>query len=295
MTTHTDKKSSLSTSVKLTRAGLRVVLDDKKLIGIAALSAAVSLLILATAVSVAIAYWPYIAGDKVTTLSQWLYYIIFAVVMSVVYFIGTFFNAAITHAALRRFDGEHTSFRQALGAAAARKWPLLGYVAISATVGLVLGLIVDRLPFFGRVMTWLAGASWSVATMFAIPVIMTGAESRPLRVVKKSATTFVNIWKESVFVGLSLGVLSIIGTIVIMIVVLGLFTLSIVTNLAPLAFVALGVLVLTSVVLGLANAALNAVLMSAAYYYASTGRVPAGFDDELIRSMFRPKKKWLGV
>ena len=295
MTTHTDKKSSLGTSVKLTRAGLRVVWSDKKLIGIAALSGAISLLIVAAVITLAIVFWPYIGGDKTTTASYWGYYGSLAVVGFLFASVATFFNAAITQAALRRFDGERISFGQALSAATAKKWPLLGYVALGSTVGLVLGLIADRLPFFGRVVVWLAGASWSVATMFAIPVIMTGTESRPLRVVKKSATTFVDIWKESVFVGLSLGVLSIIATIAIMVVVLGLFALAIVTNLAPLAFLALGLLVLTAVVLGLASTALNAVLMSAAYYYASTGRVPAGFDDELIRSMFRPKKKWLGV
>lgn len=295
MTTHTDKKSSLSTSVKLTRAGLRVVLDDKKLIGIAALSGAVSLLFLTVLIVLAIAFWPYIGGNNTTTTSTWWYYGGTAITGFVFASIATFFNAAITHAALRRFDGERISFRQAISAAAAKKWPLLGYVGLSSTVGLILGLIADRLPFAGRVAVWLVGASWSVATMFAVPVIMTNTESRPLRVVKKSATTFVDIWKESVFVGLSLGVLSIIGTIAIMIVVLGLFALSIVINMAPLAFVALGILVLTTVALGLASTALNAVLMSAAYYYASTGRVPAGFDDELVRSMFRPKKKWLGV
>jgi MFS family permease len=295
MTTHTEKKSSLSTSVKLTRAGLRVVLDDKKLIGIAALSGTISLLIFTAVIALAIMFWPYIGGDKTTTASYWLYYGGLAVVGLIVSSVATFFNAAITHAALRRFEGERISFGQALGAAATKKWPLLGYVALNSTVGLVLGLIADRLPFFGRLVIWLVGASWSVATMFAVPVIMTGTESRPLRVVKKSATTFVGIWKESVFVGLSLGVISIIGTIVIMVVVLGLFALSIVTNLAPLAVVALAVLVLTAVALGLASTALSAVLMSAAYYYASTGRVPAGFDDELVRSMFRPKKKWLNV
>lgn len=38
---------------------------------------------------------------------------------------------------------------------------------------------------------------------------------------------------------------------------------------------------------------LKTILMTAAYYYATTDKLPAGFDEELIRTMFRPKKKWL--
>lgn len=289
------KPSSLSASVKLTRVGLRIMLSDKKLLGLAALAGALSLTVFTGAVLTAIKFWSYIAGDQATTASYWVYYLCFAVVMFIVFYIGTFFNAAITHVALRRFGGERVSFRQALAAAADKKLPLLGFASLNVTVGLVLGLIGDRVPFAGRIFVWLAGASWSVATMFAVPVIMTGTESRPTKVVKKSAHTFVDIWKESVFVGLSLGVLSIAATIAIMVVVLGLFAVSIATGLAPLAILALVLLVLSVTVLSLAGVVLNAVLMSAAYYYATTSTVPAGFDDELIRSMFRPKKKWLNA
>lgn len=295
MTTHVDKKSPLSAGVKLTRVGLRILINDKKLIGIAAISGLISLIIFSATIVGMIHFWPYIGGDKATTTSYWLYYACFAAVMFIVFYVATFFNAAITYAALRHFDGERVSLSQALHAAAAKKFTLLGYAGLSSTVGLILGIIGDRLPFFGRIVIWLAGASWSVATMFAVPVIMTGAESQPVKVVKKSAQTFAGIWKESVFVGLSLGAISIAATIALMVVVLGLFALSIATGLAPLAIVALVVLVASAVTIGLASVVLNALLMSAAYYYATTGKIPAGFDDELIRSMFRPKKKWLSV
>jgi len=46
--------------------------------------------------------------------------------------------------------------------------------------------------------------------MFSIPVIMTSDQKNPLKVVKKSATTFTSIWQESAFIGLGLGVIGLL-------------------------------------------------------------------------------------
>ena len=209
------------------------------------------------------------------------------------YFVTNFFAGAISHAAFRRFDGEDPTMRESLAAAKSKSGSLVKYTGLQVTVGLVLSIIADRVPFAGKIAVWLAGATWSVASMFSIPVIMSTNETNPVRVVKKSAKTFVDIWAESVFIGLTLGVISIVATIGTMVVVLGLFALSIGFQSVSLAILAAIIFFASVVGIALLSNTLQQIVMTAAYYYASTGKVPTGFDEELVRSMFRPKRKWL--
>ncbi len=295
MTHQTKKQSKFAASVQVTKAAIRIVINEKKMIGISALSALASLLIFGLAIWAAIVSWSYLAVDTESTFLPWPYYVGLAVTFMILTASATFFNAMLTHIAFGWFEGSRVSFKQALGAAAAKLPTLLGWAALTTTVGVVLNLIADRIPFAGRIFVWLAGASWGVATMFAIPVIMRGHETNPIKVVNKSASTFVGIWKESVFIGLTLGLISIAITIGVMVIVLGLFAVSVVVESGAIAAVALVVLMLSVIVLTIATSALQVVVMTAAYYYATTKQIPAGFDEELLRAMFKPKKKWLGV
>jgi hypothetical protein len=289
------KEGKMSVSVKVTRAAWRVMMLDKELIGISAISMLINTVVFAAFVYVGIFLLP---GTIIQSADQagsfdWHYYLLLALYLSAACFVTNFFGGAISHAAFRRFDGEDPTMNEALSAASKKSAALIKYTGLQVTVGMILNIVADRVPFAGKLAVWLAGATWSVASMFSIPVIMSTNETNPVKVVKKSAKTFVDIWAESVFIGITLGVLSIIATIGTMIVVLGLFA-------AGVAF-ASGAMIVAAVVLlfgsfaGLAllSNTLHQIVMTAAYYYAATGNVPAGFDEELVRAMFRPKKKWL--
>jgi hypothetical protein len=290
-------EGKLSNSVKLARAAWRVVKLDKELLGVGAISLVANLLIFAAYLYVAYFVVPNFISVDFSNLSDFtsnvVWYVMVALYLFTSYAVTNFFSGAISFAAFRRFDGNDPTFAEAMRAAKSKASPLLAYSGIQATVGLILNMIADRVPFAGKIAVWLAGASWSVATMFSVPVIMNGDERNPILVIRKSAKTFTGIWKESVFIGLSLGIISIVATILSMFVIVGLIALAITFESNTLAVIALEVLVVVTLTISLIMNTLQAIAMTAAYYYATTNQLPAGFDGELIRSMFRPKKKWL--
>lgn len=289
------KEGKMSTSVKITRAAWRTMMLDKEVLSISAISMIINTIVFAAFVYVGIFLLPgtIIQSADHAGSFDWKYYALLAVYLMSAYAVTNFFGGAISHAAFRRFDGGDPTLKEALAAASKKSGALIKYTGLQVTVGMVLSIIADRVPFAGKIAVWLAGATWSVASMFSIPVIMSTNETNPVKVVKKSATTFVDIWAESVFIGLTLGALSIIATIGTMVVVLGLFAAGVALASSAL-LIAAGVVLFGSVVgLALLSNTLHQIVMTAAYYYASTGKVPAGFDEELVRAMFRPKKKWL--
>lgn len=299
-----ERQNSFSASVKLTRAAWRVVKLDRELLGISVLNVIsnavifVGLCALWIWAALQLSVQHDVSATSATiewNLPAWVYWTGVGVASLVTYIVSNFFNGAITHAAMSRFDGNDPTFREAMQAARVKAGPLVAFAGLQATVGLILNMIENRLPLAGRIAVWLVGAAWGVATMFALPVIMTTDEKNPLKVVKRSAATFTSIWKESVFVGLSLGILSIIATLLIVFVVIGLFGMALTLSSIVLGISGVAVLVLATLAFAIVFNTLHAVVMAAAYYYASTGRLPAGFDEELIRAMFRPKKKWLQV
>lgn len=86
-------------------------------------------------------------------------------------FLSVFFNVALAGAAAASFDGRPIGVREALGIS----WKRLGRIAqwslLAAGAGLLLEQIASRIPGAGRLASWLLGAAWSLATIFAVPLL----------------------------------------------------------------------------------------------------------------------------
>jgi len=86
-------------------------------------------------------------------------------------FLSVFFNVALAGAAAASFDGQPIGVREALGIS----WKRLGRIAqwslLAAGVGMLLEQIASRVPGAGRLASWLLGAAWSLATIFAVPLL----------------------------------------------------------------------------------------------------------------------------
>ncbi|MEO2087645.1 MAG: DUF6159 family protein [Acidimicrobiales bacterium] len=203
--------------------------------------------------------------------------IISAMAMSI---ISVFFNGALVAGAHERLSGGDPTVRSALGRALSRLSGLLPWAIITGTVGLILQAARERAGWMGRFVVNMVGMAWQTATFLVVPAIVIddhGAVSG----LKASAALLKRTWGENIAARVGFGLLGIVAIIPAVIVLFATGALGgaalVVGILLAVPYLALVVVVLT---------ALNAVFQTALYLYATTGSVPAGFDDSNLQASF---------
>ena len=203
--------------------------------------------------------------------------VISAMAMSI---ISVFFNGALVAGAHERLSGGDPTVRSALGRALSRLSGLLPWAIITGTVGLILQAARERAGWMGRFVVNMVGMAWQTATFLVVPAIVIddhGAVSG----LKASAALLKRTWGENIAARVGFGLLGIVAIIPAVIVLFATGALGgaalVVGILLAVPYLALVVVVLT---------ALNAVFQTALYLYATTGSVPAGFDDSNLQASF---------
>jgi hypothetical protein len=207
--------------------------------------------------------------------------------------ISNFFSGAVIYGAAQRFNGGNPSVGSCVNGTFARFRPLALFSLMMATVGLVLQAIEDRVPLAGQIAASLVGAAWNIANVFAIPVIVLGEkEVGPIGATKESVRIIKKVWGEGIAVSLGIGIIGLFTMFAYFIIWGGFAALAssagglntAVTVVAIVAF-ALGlsvIILVLSVLGGIAKAAL--------YQYATTGKAPDMFDQDLLASSARRVK-----
>ena len=295
MSEPTPKIGKFKASTMLGKAAWRTLKLDKEMLMASVLSMLASVVLFGIFVAALIFTMPegFLTDENVTASGDVSYYLLLAAYLFVTYLITNYFSGAIAHAALTRFRGGEPTLKGSLQAASAKFGPLAAFSGVQATVGLILNILEERLPLAGKIATWIAGAAWGIATMFVIPLIMDGKETRPLKAVKASAGTFTKVWGESIFIGIGLGIIQVIFTLLMIFFLAGTLVAAISLSSWALGIAGASIFIVVVVLAAIIMSTLRTIVMTAAYYYASTQQLPTGFDDELVRVMFRPKKKWL--
>ncbi len=293
------KRGRVRTGWALVKSAWHVLKLDKELAAIPALSAICSLLLL---IPFGIVGWLNTeitrdAAGQITggglDFGNWNI-AFWATMYIVLTFAANFFAAAIAYGAIERFKGGDPTVGGSLNAAWRHAGSIFGFSVLAATVGLVLNMIEERVPFAGRIAVWLANAAWSIATIFAIPIIVTSDQPvKPLAAVRQSASLIKKTWGESVVANLSV---ALVGIIVILTYGLSMGLLAIALS-AGLGmgglYLGLGLLAVSIIgimVIALVLSTLSAITRAAVFYYATTGSAPESFDQELMRAAMTPKK-----
>ena len=199
-------------------------------------------------------------------------------------FLSVFFNVALAGAAVASFDGQPIGVREALGIS----WKRLGRIAqwslLAAGVGLVLEQIASRVPGAGRLATWLLGTAWSLATIFAVPLLaLEGAG--PFETAKESVQLIKSKWGEGITGLAGIGVWTVFAMIPIGILVgVGLSVRGSDAALgAALIAIAVGAILLVSAL----SLATQQVFSVALYRYASGSPDSGGFEVADLEEPFR--------
>lgn len=201
------------------------------------------------------------------------------------YFITNFFLAGIYTITHGRFNGQDITFGDGINGAMENVAKIFWWSVISATVGVILKTIEDRLGFAGRIVAWLLGAAWAILTYFSLPSLIIGKTSVKDSF-KQSASVIRKMWGETIIVSLGVGLFTTMLVFLALAVTIGVIIL------APTLIVILSMgtlFILFVIVLTIISSALGAIFKLALYEYAMTGSVPEGFSPELIQNAVRRK------
>ena len=223
---------------------------------------------------------PLFTGDTLHTLDY--------VVLFMVYVVGAFTlalsQAAITHTVYTRLHNGNARLGESISVALSHAGTLFVWALITSTVGVILRMIAERSQLIGKIVAALMGAAWAIATFFVIPAIVIdkkgAVESIPF-----SITTFKRTWGETIVSNITLGLFFFLAYMLAIISVVGMIILGVYAENLIIILTALIIGVAWLVMASLAQAALEGVIKTVLYIYATDATTPTNFNRELLEAM----------
>ena len=280
-----------ATGYHIGRSCWAVLRDDKKLLLFPLISGIACLVILSSfALPIAIFQPQGLAAlfdgdnarDAAQNLPWWVWALTFAFYFCN-YFVIYFFNAALVHCALFRFRGMESGVDDGLRAAVRRLPEIIGWAVVSATVGLLLKAIENSHKNASSLISALLGTAWAILTYFVVPVLVVERVG-PLQAIARSGQIVKNTWGEAL--GGRIGLWWFLLPFWLVGIVLFIGGAFLCGAVLPLGIALLAVAVLYMIVLGLVNSALETILLSGLYLYATRGEVPEQMDREVLQNAF---------
>lgn len=112
-------------------------------------------------------------------------------------FLSVFFNVALAGAAAASLEGRSIGVREALGISWKRVGRIAQWALLAAGVGFILEQLASRIPGAGRLASWLIGTAWSLATIFAAPLLALEGPG-PVETAKQSFGLIKGKWGEGI-------------------------------------------------------------------------------------------------
>jgi uncharacterized protein DUF6159 len=200
------------------------------------------------------------------------------------YFVIVFFNMALVGVANSRLTGGNWTFDQGLQLAWKRKWVILQWAFVAATVGMVLRAVSERAGFVGRIVISIIGVAWNIACYFVVPVLAF-EDLSPGAALYRSAELFTETWGERVVGGFSLGLVFFVLILPGFALWIGAIRLWGPSGMVVGGMVMIGYFLLLSVM----SSAVQGIFNAALYRYACDQAVPPGFSRDLIQAAWSPK------
>jgi hypothetical protein len=200
------------------------------------------------------------------------------------YFVIIFFNVALVGVANSRLTGGNWTFDQGLQLAWKRKWVILQWAIVAATVGMVLRALSERAGFIGRIVVGMIGVAWNLACYFVVPVLAF-EDLSPGSALYRSAELFKETWGEKVVGGFSLGLIFFFLMLPGFAIWIGSAQFWGTTGIA-IGGVFMGLYIL---LLSVASSAVQGIFNAALYRYAVDQVVPAGFSKDLLQNAWKQR------
>ena len=206
-------------------------------------------------------------------------------------FLATFFNVAFYSEIIAALNGKGVSFRRGLSTARSRLPSILAWSLLAGAVGWIIRAIEQRLPLGGRIVTGLIGMAWSIAAVFAIPVIIQEQPMRnPIKILQQSAMTLKRTWGEGIigYIGFSAANMAIFGCSLAPLLLAG--VLAVLLKSVWVIAIAGGLWVLGLLFVAYVSGVAGHVYQCALYLYATEGVVPEPYNQDLLDMAWKVKK-----
>jgi len=280
------KDGKFRNGLALAMQSWRVLMLDKELLVFPLLSGAACFFVLATFLAGA---WASGMDIREVDNVHGAYWIGLFLYYFVNYFVIVFFNCALVACAMIRFRGGNPTVADGLKAASERLGLIMAWALFAATVGVILQMIEERVGFLGKIVVWILGAAWTIATFFVVPVLVV-ENLGPIDAAKRSVEIVKKAWGESIVGNVGVGILSFLAML-LLVVPCALLTIVLALKTGSVAVGLLGAALTIGLVvtIALVSSALTSILLSALYLFAIGGRVPPGFEPGRLKAAFAAK------
>ncbi|MDT4934775.1 MAG: hypothetical protein QOK11_2667 [Pseudonocardiales bacterium] len=205
--------------------------------------------------------------------------------------VAIYFQAALVVGANMRADGGTPTLGTVLRQTSRLFRPIIAWALLTTTVGVALRIAEQRLGILGKIVGFLGGVAWAIASFLAVPVVVAEGLG-PIAAVKRSAELVRTTWGTGLRTTLRFGLIQFLLTLPALIVgVIGFAALFSGTT----AGVVVGMVLIAAAVLALfvLGAVFNAVFSyaRAMIYRYATGRPVPGIPHAAFAGAFAPKRR----
>lgn len=201
--------------------------------------------------------------------------------------IGTFFSVGLAHCANEIFMGRPTTVGNGVAFAREHLRQILGWAALSTTVGVIFSLLENQ-GIVGQIIGRLLDIAWSLVTFLAVPVIAIEGTG-PIETFKRSASLFKERWGQQITGNIAIGgLVALLGFIPAVILVVAGIAIWASAGFIGALLVLLGIALF--VVSMLISSALGGIFGVALYHYALEGQSVGGFTTGELESAVKLKR-----
>jgi hypothetical protein len=205
-----------------------------------------------------------------------------------------FFNVATVYTVKKRFDGGNATFFESIKFAFSKLHLIFAWSIISAIVGIILQVlenIAEKIGGIGevvmKVIVGLLGLGWGLISAFVIPG-MVYHNKGPIVALKDSVHAIKKTWGESLIKYYGLGLVQFLMILVGVVLTIIFVVLTLSVPILPLIFLVIGIIYIIAVITFFSIA--NSIFNTALYVYATTGKTPHGYKDDVLKHAFERKK-----
>jgi hypothetical protein len=283
MSSRAQNEGRIARSWRLTKTAWKLVRTDHALLILAAFSGLLGVLGIAAILGLSDLIRPAHVGR------EWRRALAAIVLAYPLTFAGVFLNTAVAAAAAAVLEnGRRLSVKEALAVPARRAGQVALWALLATIVGVVLEQIASRLPLLANIATRLLGLAWSLASLFAIPILAVEGCPAP-ECLRRSARLVKKRWGEGISGNVIITAwMALVLVPVAVVVGIGLGA----SRHAPGArdtFIALGaLLLLTSIAV---SGVVRQTFAVALFRYAETGVAQGPFQLEDLQAPFSTKTR----